>query len=87
VAQSFFLASVLPSPGAQRFDEAGNLAPHRRRYVDRLMRIAAERGRITEDDLARGLSEEVRFGVPATDPWDSRESDGLEPEPGETVPE
>lgn len=87
VAQSFFLASVLPSPGAQRFDEAGNLAPHWRRYVDRLMRIAAERGRITEDDLARGLSEEVRFGVPAIDPWDSRESDGLEPERGETVPE
>lgn len=81
VAQAFFLASILPSPNSQRFDETGRLKPQWRSYVDRLMRIAAERGRITEADLERGLAEEVRFGVPASFPWETPDgAPGFAPE-------
>lgn len=65
VAQAFFLATLLPSPSAQHFDESGALKPQWRRYVDRLMRIAAERERISQVDLEAGLREELRFGVPS----------------------
>jgi hypothetical protein len=65
VAQSFFLATLLPSPSAQHFDESGLLKPHWRGYVDRLMRIAAERDRISEADLQAGLAETLQFGMPA----------------------
>jgi hypothetical protein len=83
VAQSFFLASVLPNPGSERFDEAGNLKPYWRSYIDRLMKIAADRGRITQADLERGLDEQVRFGVPATDAWPEHD---VEQDSGEFVP-
>jgi membrane peptidoglycan carboxypeptidase len=85
VAQSFFLASVLPSPSSQRFDDEGRLKPNWRNYIDRLMRIAAERDRITQAELERGLEEEVRFGVPASDPWALPES-GAEPNIDDLIP-
>lgn len=67
VAQSFFLASILPNPKQQHFDDQGYLKERWARYVRRLMRIAQERGHISEYDLQRGLEEELRFGVPHQD--------------------
>jgi hypothetical protein len=76
---------VLPSPSSQRFDDEGRLKPNWRNYIDRLMRIAAERDRITQAELERGLEEEVRFGVPASDPWALPES-GAEPNIDDLIP-
>lgn len=70
VAQSFFMASVLPSPTTRYFDEEGDLKERWARYVRRLLRIAADRERITKEELQNGLEEAVRFGVPHHRPDD-----------------
>lgn len=77
LAQCFFLASVLPRPKAQHFDEGGRLVPLRASLVRNLMKIAHERGRLSAEDLQRGLEEELRFGVPSldTNPYDTREGE------------
>jgi hypothetical protein len=64
IAQCFFLASILPRPTAQRFQEDGSLSPSWAQLVKRLMRIAHERGRLSAQDLESGLSQRVEFGVP-----------------------
>ena len=66
LAQSFFLVSILPSPTRQFFDAEGRLNAGRAAYVRQLLRIARERGRITDAELELGLAEELRFGVPYT---------------------
>jgi len=66
LAQSFFLVSILPSPTRQFFDAEGRLNAGRAAYVRQLLRIAHERGRITDAELELGLTEELRFGVPYT---------------------
>lgn len=77
LAQCFFLASVLPRPKAHHFDESGRLVPLRASLVRNLMKIAHERGRLGPDDLEKGLSEELRFGVPSldTNPYEPREGE------------
>jgi Transglycosylase len=64
IAQSFFLASLLPNPKAQHFEPSGALKPKWRAYLQQLMRIAKKRERLTEQELKEGLAEDVRFGVP-----------------------
>jgi hypothetical protein len=67
VAQSFFLISILPNPKRSYFDEAGHLLPARATYLQRLMNIAYDRGKLTDTELARGLSEELRLGPPVSE--------------------
>jgi membrane peptidoglycan carboxypeptidase len=67
VAQCFFLASLLPRPKAQHFDESGRLIPLRASLVRNLMKIAHERDRLSVEDMEKGLAEELRFGVPSLD--------------------
>lgn len=76
VAQCFFLASILPRPNAQYFDEGGHLIPLRANLVRNLMKIAHERQRLTPEDLEKGLAEELRFGVPSLDSNPYRNRDG-----------
>lgn len=91
VAQCFFLASILPRPNAQYFDEEGHLIPLRANLVRNLMKIAHERERLTPEDLEKGLAEELRFGVPSLDSNPYRNRDGSlvdEPtSPGGEVPD
>lgn len=76
LAQSFFLASLLPSPLAEHFEEDGTLKRARRQYIDRLMRIAHERGRLSAEELALGLAQPVQLGVPHLAPDDAETRDG-----------
>jgi hypothetical protein len=64
IAQCFFLASILPAPGVEYFQEDGQLKPFRRNYIRRLMKIAHGRQRLSDAELATGLEQEVLFGVP-----------------------
>jgi hypothetical protein len=76
VAQCFFLASILPKPKGQYFEDNGALSPSRARVVRHLLKVALGRERITPIDLQDGLAEELRFGVPhlASNPY--RNADG-----------
>lgn len=76
VAQCFFLASILPRPKAQYFDEQGRLIPQRANLVRTLMKIAHERERLSAEELEKGLAEELRFGVPSLDSNPYRNPDG-----------
>ncbi len=64
IAQCFFLAALLPNPLAQYFEEDGSLKSSRRALLQRLMRIAHGRGRLSAAELEEGLAQEVQFGVP-----------------------
>ncbi len=64
IAQSFFLASLLPSPKVERFAENGSLNPKWATYLRHLMRIAHSRHRLSAAELDEGLAQEVQFGVP-----------------------
>lgn len=76
VAQCFFLASILPRPKGQYFDESGHVIPLRANLVRNLMKIAHERERLSAEELEKGLAEELRFGVPSLDSNPYRNQDG-----------
>lgn len=65
-AQCFFLASILPSPKKQHFESDGRISSGRRAYLERLMRIANERERLSSTELTRALAEELILGSPET---------------------
>ncbi len=62
VGEAFFLVSILPNPKASHFDKQGHLSPYWSSSLKRLMTIAHQRHRLTDEELERGLNEEVRFG-------------------------
>jgi hypothetical protein len=76
VAQCFFLASILPKPKGQYFEENGILSLSRARVVRRLLKVAEGRARITPVDFAEGVAEQLKFRVPhlASNPY--RNADG-----------
>jgi membrane peptidoglycan carboxypeptidase len=99
LAESFFLASILPSP--LRYAPARDLAalPEGRLAILRaLMHVARKRGLLSDDELAEGLREPVEFwhggerppphkGIPSRLPSDpSGPGRDLDPDPGETDP-
>lgn len=86
IAQSFFLASLLPKPLAEHFEEDGSLKRGRQVYVRRLMRIAHERGRLTAEELADGLAQPVQLGVPHLSPEDGFAGDDSDWEEGREIP-
>jgi membrane peptidoglycan carboxypeptidase len=68
LAQALYLGSVLPSPKANHFQSDGAL---KRRWADHLqylMRIAHKIHRISDEELAAGLAEQIMFGEPHSVP-------------------
>jgi hypothetical protein len=65
LAQSLYLVSLLPNPKVHHFAPDGTLRPYWAEYLRHLMGIAHKIHRITDAELAAGLSETVQFGVPA----------------------
>ncbi len=66
IAQCFFLASLLPSPKKQHFEADGRISKARRAYLEKLMRIAHDRDRLSSTELERALAEELVLGRPDT---------------------
>lgn len=77
-AQSFFIASILPAPTRNYFDEAGNLIESRAAFVQRLLEISHARDALTDSELEQALQEQLVFGRPETLP---------EPEEGKVTEE
>src|SRR5690606_4948166 len=80
-AQAFFIASLLPAPTVQHFNAEGRLSASRWRHVQSLLRIAHQRQRLNDDELARALAQELRFGVPASQPQHHPSSAAPSPAP------
>jgi membrane peptidoglycan carboxypeptidase len=65
LAQSLYLISILPNPRNHHFRPDGDLSPRWAEYLRKLMHIAHKIRRIDDEDLAAGLSESLRFGMPS----------------------
>jgi membrane peptidoglycan carboxypeptidase len=61
LAQSLYLASILPDPTRQHFTPTGEVTQRWSDYLQKLMRIARRVERITDDELEAGLVERVAF--------------------------
>jgi hypothetical protein len=66
LAQSLYLASILPDPTRQHFDPDGRVSKRWAEYLKKLMNIARSVDRITDEELALGLEEEIAFRKPGT---------------------
>jgi hypothetical protein len=64
LGQALYMASILPNPKQQHFGEEGQVSTGWMGYLRKLMYIAYKLKRISEDELADGLLEQVTFGVP-----------------------
>lgn len=82
-AQSFFLASILPAPTRNYFEEDGTLTESRAAFVRRLLRISHGRDALTESELERAVQEELVFGRAETLPEDVAAKEGAEGVEGE----
>lgn len=63
LGQALYLVSTLPNPKRQYFGPDGRVVDRWMNYLQRLMRTMLLRHRITERELADGLSEIVTFGM------------------------
>lgn len=59
LGQALYIGSILPRPSLSHFEEDGTLNPRWATYLKRLMRISHGLKRINDDELERGLAEEV----------------------------
>lgn len=66
LGQALYLASILPDPTRQHFDPDGRVTKRWAAYIQKLMNIAHSVDRITEEELAAGLEEEIAFRKPGT---------------------
>jgi hypothetical protein len=66
LAQSLYLASILPDPTRQHFDPDGRVSKRWAEYLKKLMHIARGVDRITDEELAFGLEEQIAFRQPGT---------------------
>lgn len=64
LGQSLYLSSILPNPKKQYFGAAGVVLPQRMDYLRKLMQLAYERKRISEEELEEALPEIVVRGMP-----------------------
>lgn len=65
-AQSFFLASILPSPTVQYFGADRKLSAARTEHIHRLLNISRKRDALTDAQLESALSEGLIFGQKET---------------------
>jgi hypothetical protein len=68
LGQSLYLASILPNPDQQHFREQGDVSERWMKYLYKLMNIAHKIKRISDEELAAGLEEQVAFRVPGAEP-------------------
>jgi Transglycosylase len=75
LGQALYIASILPNPEHQHFDKDGRVSPAWTKYLQRLMVIAKKIGRVSDEQVAAGLAEQVAFhvadsggGLPPTSP-------------------
>lgn len=66
LAQALYLASILPDPTRQHFEPDGRITKRWADYLKKLMNIAHSVDRITDEELAAGLEEEIAFRKPGT---------------------
>ncbi len=59
LGQALYIGSILPRPSLSHFEEDGTLNPRWATYLKRLMRISHGLKRISDEELERGLAEEV----------------------------
>jgi hypothetical protein len=64
LAQALYLASILPDPTRQHFQPDGSVKKGWADYLKKLMTIARSVDRITDEELAAGLEEEIAFRKP-----------------------
>lgn len=64
LGQSLYLSSILPNPKKQYFGAGGAVVPQRMDYLRKLMQLAYERKRISEEELEEALPEIVVRGMP-----------------------
>jgi membrane peptidoglycan carboxypeptidase len=68
LGQAFYLASILPSPDHQHFDKTGAVSERWMNYLHKLMGIAHKLKRVSDEELERGLEEQVAFRVAGSEP-------------------
>jgi hypothetical protein len=66
LAQAMYLSSILPNPDSSHFLPDGTLSPRWAAYLRKLMTIAHDRSKISQEELDAGLAEELHFGTPST---------------------
>ena len=64
LGQALYVASIMPNPKIQHFATGGAVAPAWMSYLRKLMKIARDRGNLTEEELEEGLRETVVRGSP-----------------------
>ena len=64
LGQALYMASILPNPRIQHFAAGGAVSPGWSNYLRKLMKIAKKIRRISEDELADALREQVTYKVP-----------------------
>jgi hypothetical protein len=65
LGQALYLGSILPAPDRHHFRPDGHVSPGWAQYLKRLMHLAHKIRRITDDELAAGLNEQVVFREPS----------------------
>ena len=64
LGQALYVASIMPNPKVQHFGSGGAVAPGWMAYLHKLMKIARDRGHISDEELDEGLRETVVRGSP-----------------------
>jgi hypothetical protein len=65
LGQSLYISSIMPNPKVQHFSTGGAVSESWMGYLRKLMKIARDRDRITDEELDEGLRETVVRGSPA----------------------
>lgn len=65
LGQALYIASIMPNPKVQHFGAGGAIAPQWMAYLQKLMKIARDRSRVSDEEMEEGLRETVIRGAPA----------------------
>jgi membrane peptidoglycan carboxypeptidase len=76
LAQALYLGSILPSPSSSHFRPDGRVSEGWSEYLRKLMHVARKIGRISQEELERGLLEQVEFRKPSAE---ADRSSGINP--------
>lgn len=85
LGQALYIASILPNPEHQHFDKDGRVSAAWTKYLQRLMVIAKKIGKVSDEQLALGLAEQVAFRVPDSG-GTAQPAAGAVPEEGTDTP-
>jgi membrane carboxypeptidase/penicillin-binding protein len=65
LGQALYIASIMPNPKVQHFGSGGAVAAGWMAYLHKLMTIARDRHRVSDEEMEEGLRETVIRGSPA----------------------